>query len=70
VTGSRTAGGGVDRSKIDLDDEKPSNPMPMALWAARNMLLTLTLLLGLVVLMPCVGHASRHACRDPLKDAV
>lgn len=44
------------------------NPAPLALWAALIMLLTIfglaTLLLGLVVMMPLLGHASWHAYRD------
>lgn len=50
-----------------------ANPLPMAIWAALIMLLTLlgmaTLLIGLVVLMPLLGHASWHAYRDLVKDA-
>lgn len=42
-----------------------ANPAPMALWAALIMLLVLlgfaTALLGLVVLVPLLGHASWHA---------
>ena len=56
-----------------------ANPATMALWAALLMVLTLlglgTLLLGLVVVMPLLGHASWHAYRDlvdadslPLRD--
>ncbi len=45
-----------------------ANPLPMALWAALIMALTVlglgTLLLGLVVVMPVLGHASWHAYRD------
>ena len=45
-----------------------ANPATMALWAALLMVLTLlglgTLLLGLVVAMPLLGHASWHAYRD------
>ena len=45
-----------------------ANPATMALWAALLLLLTLlglgTLLLGLVVAMPLLGHASWHAYRD------
>ncbi len=44
------------------------NPIPMALWAAIIMGLTLvglgSLLLGLVVVIPLLGHASWHAYRD------
>ncbi len=44
------------------------NPVPMAVWAALIMLLTLagmaTLLLGLLVVVPWLGHASWHAYRD------
>lgn len=43
-------------------------PAPVALWAALIMLLTLfgmvTLMLGLIVIMPWLGHASWHAYRD------
>ena len=44
------------------------NPLPLLVWAA--LIVTLTLLgflsfhLGLVVLMPVVGHATWHAYRD------
>ena len=45
-----------------------TNPVPLALWAALIMVLTLlglgTLLLGLVVVLPLLGHASWHAYRD------
>jgi uncharacterized membrane protein len=45
-----------------------ANPMPMAVWGALLMLLTLlgftTALLGLVVIVPLLGHASWHAYRD------
>ncbi len=44
------------------------NPLPMALWAALIMLLTLIgmapLLLGLVLAIPVLGHASWHAYTD------
>ena len=44
------------------------NPVPMALWAALIMALTglglITLLIGLVFVMPVLGHASWHAYRD------
>ena len=44
------------------------NPLPMALWAALILGLTLvgmgTLLLGLIGVMPLLGHASWHAYRD------
>lgn len=43
-------------------------PAPVALWAALIMALTLvgmaTLMLGLVVILPVLGHASWHAYRD------
>ena len=46
------------------------NPVPMAFWAALIMLLTLlgfaTALVGLVLLVPLLGHASWHAYRDLL----
>jgi len=45
-----------------------ANPLPLALWAALLLALTLLglgpLLLGLVVVMPVLGHASWHAYRD------
>ena len=45
-----------------------SNPMPLALWAALIMLLTTlglaSLLIGLIFVMPLLGHASWHAYRD------
>lgn len=45
-----------------------ANPVPLALWAALIMGLTLagmaTLLLGLVVVVPWIGHASWHAYGD------
>lgn len=44
------------------------NPVPLLLWAAIIVTLTLigfaTLLFGLIVLMPILGHASWHAYRD------
>jgi uncharacterized membrane protein len=44
------------------------NPMPMALWAALIMGFTLlglgSLLIGLVFVIPMLGHASWHAYRD------
>ena len=47
-----------------------ANPVPMALWAALIMVLTLvgfaTALVGLVLLVPLLGHASWHAYRDLL----
>lgn len=47
-----------------------ANPVPMALWGALIMLLTLvgfaTALVGLVLLVPLLGHASWHAYRDVL----
>jgi uncharacterized membrane protein len=45
-----------------------SNPAPMALWASLIMGLTLlgllTALLGLIAVMPLLGHASWHAYRE------
>ncbi len=45
-----------------------ANPRPLTLWAATIAMLMLagfaTLLFGLVVLMPLLGHASWHAYRD------
>jgi uncharacterized membrane protein len=44
------------------------NPLPLALWALILMLLTglgfATALLGLVLVMPWLGHASFHAYKD------
>ena len=44
------------------------HPLPMALWAALIMLLTglgmATLMLGLVVVVPWLAHASWHAYTD------
>jgi uncharacterized membrane protein len=44
------------------------NPAPLALWAALIMVLTVagmaTLMLGLVIVVPWLGHASWHAYRD------
>ena len=44
------------------------NPLPMAFWAAIILGFTLlglgSLLLGLVAVMPMLGHASWHAYRD------
>jgi len=44
------------------------NPMPMALWAALIMGFTLlglgSLLIGLIFVIPMLGHASWHAYRD------
>ena len=45
-----------------------ANPLPMALWAALIVVLTLlglgTVLIGLIVMMPLLGHASWHAYRE------
>lgn len=45
-----------------------TNVMPLALWAALIMLMTLvgmaTLMVGLVIVVPWLGHASWHAYRD------
>jgi uncharacterized membrane protein len=45
-----------------------ANPLPMALWAAIIMALTLigflTAMMGLIVVMPVLGHASWHAYCD------
>ena len=44
------------------------NPVPMAIWAAILLVMTLlglcSLLLGLVAVVPLLGHASWHAYRD------
>ncbi|MFO1340731.1 MAG: DUF2189 domain-containing protein [Burkholderiaceae bacterium] len=49
------------------------HPLPMALWALLIMALTAfgmaTLLLGLVVVLPWLAHASWHAYRDLVKPA-
>jgi uncharacterized membrane protein len=45
-----------------------ANPVPMALWAALIMVMTLfgmvVLMLGLILVVPLLGHASWHAYRD------
>jgi uncharacterized membrane protein len=50
-----------------------ANPGPLALWAAVLMLLTLagmvTAMLGLLVVVPWLGHASWHAYRDLVEPA-
>lgn len=50
-----------------------ANPIPMAVWATVIMLLTMvgmvTALLGLIVLLPLLGHASWHAYRDLVRGA-
>lgn len=50
-----------------------ANPIPMAAWASVILLLTFlgmaTALVGLIVIMPLLGHASWHAYRDLVKDA-
>jgi len=50
-----------------------ANPLPMAVWAGVIMLLTMigmaTALVGLVVLLPLLGHASWHAYRDLVRVA-
>jgi uncharacterized membrane protein len=44
------------------------NPLPLAFWALIIMLLTIlgfgTALLGLIIVMPWLGHASFHAYKD------
>ncbi len=49
------------------------NPLPLAAWAAIIMLLTglgfATALVGLVIIMPWLGHASFHAYRDLVEPA-
>ena len=58
-----------------------ANPMPMAFWASLIMVFTLlglgSLLLGLIPVLPMLGHASWHAYRDlvdasalPARDAM
>jgi uncharacterized membrane protein len=50
-----------------------ANPLPLALWAFLVMALTLagmaTLLVGLVVVVPLLAHASWHAYRDCVPEA-
>lgn len=50
-----------------------ANPAPMALWAGLIMGLTLlgltSLLIGLILLMPMLGHATWHAYRDLVQAA-
>ncbi len=50
-----------------------ANPLPMAAWAAVILFSTAlgmaTLLAGLVVVLPLIGHASWHAYRDLVRDA-
>jgi uncharacterized membrane protein len=45
-----------------------ANPLPMAVWSGLIMLLVLlgfaSLLLGLLLIVPLLGHASWHAYRD------
>ncbi len=45
-----------------------TNPIPMALWAALLMILTVlgmaTAMLGLIIIVPWLGHASWHAYRS------
>ena len=45
-----------------------ANPLPMAVWAAILMALTLfgfvTAFIGMIVVIPLLGHASWHAYRD------
>jgi uncharacterized membrane protein len=45
-----------------------ANPIPLALWASLIMLLTVlgfaTALVGFVILLPWLGHASFHAYKD------
>jgi len=47
-----------------------TRPLPMVIWGALIMVLTLlgffAALLGLVLVMPLLGHASWHAYRDVL----
>jgi uncharacterized membrane protein len=58
-----------------------ANPVPMGIWAAVILVFTLlglgSLLLGLIAVIPMLGHASWHAYRDlvdasayPLRDAM
>ncbi len=49
-----------------------ANPLPMAAWATLILFATAfgmaTLLIGLVIVLPLVGHASWHAYRDLVRD--
>jgi uncharacterized membrane protein len=64
------AGQASDRApgRVDQLVRGAGQPGPMALWAALIVMLTLlglgSYLLGLVVVMPLLGHASWHAYRD------
>jgi len=44
------------------------NPVPMAVWAAMLMVMSLlglcSLLIGMVAVVPLLGHASWHAYKD------
>ena len=57
----------LDR-RVDVLEAVLTNPIALAFWAVLIMLLTLLglgmLLLGLVVVLPVLGNASWHACRD------
>ena len=57
----------LDR-RVTLMQAVLANPLPMALWAAIIMGFTLlglgSLLLGLIAVIPMLGHASWHAYRD------
>ncbi len=50
-----------------------ANPLPMAVWAALIMVLTLlglgTLMFGLIAIIPLLGHASWHAYRELVDSA-
>ena len=56
------------RGTADLGECAPANRAPMLLWAALITAIAVagfaTLLLGFVVLMPLLGHATWHAYRD------
>ncbi len=62
----------LDR-RVDVLQAVLTNPVPLSLWAALIMGLSLlgfgTLMAGLIVLLPLMGHASWHAYRDVV-DAV
>lgn len=59
---------GLLRAVITSWDAVLANPLPMAWWAALVMGLTflgmVTAMLGLIVVMPLLGHATWHAYRD------
>jgi uncharacterized membrane protein len=50
-----------------------ANPVPMALWAAIIVALIVvigfaTLMIGMIVVVPALGHATWHAYRDLVRE--